>query len=646
MNRLCIHGRLPASSFQSFCIMLILFTIFPTVLYIYATDQMLKMKEPQTVDKYSPHLIMKTGNENLNKNMRLQTNGSTNSSKSSSELLVQKNLPVVHVPNFRRLLSMTSADRCPRSPASPTDSSSSLFPKDYFTLEQRRHGALLLHFFGLIYMFIAISIVSDEFFVPSLSVITEKLSISDDVAGATFMAAGGSAPEFFASLFGVFITQNNVGIGTIVGSATFNILCVLAFCTFFSHEILKITWWPMLRDISFYVFALFLLVIFFLDEAIEWYEAMSLFITYIIYGIVMEHNEQLEKNFKLKLHKISQHLCPSFINNMPMEEAVPTPSIITVKHIKSVPVQNSATVARISGSGEASNESAKIVTSGNQLEIAAQKNFQNNKSNIIPEVELPGSIGKLNDEANCKITQRAPKSVEMFEERVVLEKRTNESETPVDISWPSSTRARLSYLFLAPIMIPLYYTLPDSKNASSRKYFVITFVGSILWIALFSYLMVWWASIIGETLAIPDEIMGLTVLAAGTSIPDLVSSVIVARKGLGDMAVSSSIGSNLFDICVGLPIPWLLQFAIRWLTSARSTTSSLGTISVISKGLICSVGLLFLMLIVLIVAIRISGWKMNKVFGIVMLVAYLTFCLLSVLLELGYVVCPLVVTCK
>ncbi len=47
------------------------------------------------------------------------------------------------------------------------------------------------------------------------------------------------------------------------------------------------------------------------------------------------------------------------------------------------------------------------------------------------------------------------------------------------------------------------------------------------------------------------QVMGLTILAAGTSIPDLITSVIVARKGLGDMAVSSSIGSNIFDVCVG-----------------------------------------------------------------------------------------------
>ena len=63
--------------------------------------------------------------------------------------------------------------------------------------------------------------------------------------------------------------------------------------------------------------------------------------------------------------------------------------------------------------------------------------------------------------------------------------------------------------------------------------------------------MVWWAKEISVTMGIDDEIMGLTVLAAGTSIPDLITSVLVARKGYGDMAVSSSVGSNLFDVTIG-----------------------------------------------------------------------------------------------
>lgn len=62
-----------------------------------------------------------------------------------------------------------------------------MFPPDLFTEKQRRNGAVVLHIFGLAYMFVALAVVCDEFFIPALDVITEKLEISEDVAGATFM---------------------------------------------------------------------------------------------------------------------------------------------------------------------------------------------------------------------------------------------------------------------------------------------------------------------------------------------------------------------------------------------------------------------------------------------------------------------------
>lgn len=61
------------------------------------------------------------------------------------------------------------------------------FPSDLFTEEQRRNGAVIFHIAGMIYMFVALAIVCDEFFIPALDVIIEKLDISEDVAGATFM---------------------------------------------------------------------------------------------------------------------------------------------------------------------------------------------------------------------------------------------------------------------------------------------------------------------------------------------------------------------------------------------------------------------------------------------------------------------------
>ncbi|KAI6233068.1 Na-Ca-ex domain-containing protein [Aphelenchoides fujianensis] len=134
--------------------------------------------------------------------------------------------------------------------------------------------------------------------------------------------------------------------------------------------------------------------------------------------------------------------------------------------------------------------------------------------------------------------------------------------------------------------------------------------------------MVWMANTIGETFYVPNEIMGLTVLAAGTSVPDLITSVIVARRGLGDMAVSSSIGSNLFDICVGLAVPWLLFFLLSLIRTGTVEPVSVSRSAVFSTGLLCSVSALVFMLVVLVAVTAISKWRMNKLFGVCMIVFY------------------------
>lgn len=178
-----------------------------------------------------------------------------------------------------------------------------LFPNDLFTIEQRRNGAVILHILGLIYMFVALAVVCDEFFVPSLDVIIEKLQISDDVAGATFMAAGGSAPELFTSVIGVFVSFNDVGIGTIVGSAVFNILFVIGMCAIFSRTVLSLTWWPLFRDCTFYSCSLLVLIYFFRDNNIFWHEALILFSVYIAYVTFMRWNTRVERLVKKVLYK-------------------------------------------------------------------------------------------------------------------------------------------------------------------------------------------------------------------------------------------------------------------------------------------------------------------------------------------------------
>merc|ERR1712217_425426 len=102
------------------------------------------------------------------------------------------------------------------------------------------------------------------------------------------------------------------------------------------------------------------------------------------------------------------------------------------------------------------------------------------------------------------------------------------------------------------------------------------------------------------------------VLVAGTSIPDLLSSYIVARHGEGDMAVSSSIGSNIFDVTVGLPLPWLCY-----------TIAFRKSVVVGAEHLEVSVIVLILMLTAVIGTVMLCKWRMTRCLGYIMFVLYI-----------------------
>merc|ERR1719399_2603653 len=126
----------------------------------------------------------------------------------------------------------------------------------------------------MVYMFKAIGAICDDYFVPSLEGISEALDLSEDVAGATFMAAGSSAPELFTSLVATFFIVNEGGAGAIIGSAIFNILVIVGATCAFAGQELKVWWYPLTRDCAFYVLAIFELSLVLMDEVVHWYEGL------------------------------------------------------------------------------------------------------------------------------------------------------------------------------------------------------------------------------------------------------------------------------------------------------------------------------------------------------------------------------------
>jgi len=338
---------------------------------------------------------------------------------------------------------------------------------------------VLLAVVGLFISFYLLAVICEEFFVPSLDKISEKLKLDSDVAGATFMAAGSSAPEFFTSLIAVFRPGGleDIGSGTIVGSAIFNILVIIGVSALF--KAVKLNWQPVIRDMIFYIFTIFLLLIVFWDGKIGISEALLFVLVYGVYILAVMNWKKL----------------------FPYKDVDP---------------------------------------------------------------------------------------IDIF--------KKEESKNPFGL---------ISQRLLS-------FVIPDVKRRP--KMFVGTFVMSIMFIAGLSYTLVESVVVIAHFFQINPTFLALTVLAAGTSIPDLLSSIIVARQGRGDMAVSNAVGSNVFDILFGLGVPWLIVLGARG-----------GHVRVGTENLLGSVFLLFSTVVTILFLLIVRRWRIGQRAGLLLVILYILY---------------------
>ena len=87
----------------------------------------------------------------------------------------------------------------------------------------------------------------------------------------------------------------------------------------------------------------------------------------------------------------------------------------------------------------------------------------------------------------------------------------------------------------------------DSRPMSLRRAVLWLVVGFALLI-LSSRILVWGAVSVAESLGVDSLVIGLTIVALGTSLPELAASAIAARKGEHDIALGNIVGSNMFNL--------------------------------------------------------------------------------------------------
>lgn len=452
------------------------------------------------------------------------------------------------------------------------------FPKDFFTQQERQMGGVVIHIVIALYTCAMIGIVCHDYFVPSLEIISERIRLPPDIAGATFMAIGTSAPELFSSITGSFITEGDIGVGTIIGSAVFNIVGVTGLVgVVLWNEVLDIDWYPIARDCLIYGVTILTLIGIISDNIIVWWEAFVLLLIFALYIFILCYNEKIEIWSTDLVQSFQWRKCCSCCYDSEesplLKRKILVPEIAESQILQKRLERDSFSVEFTASSRNAVLRHDSILRKVDEILLSG-------------EAAAKGSL--------CS--------------------------SPTEGGW-----TMFLWVVMYPARVLFFITIPDSRRSRLRNLFPLTFAMSVLWIGVLSYVAVWMVTIVGYTFSIPDSVSGLTILAAGTSVPEIISSIIVAKDGFGNMAISNLVGSNTFDISFCLGAPWLIKTLI----------SKEGFLIVFSSALTYTTATLLLTLIGFVLVFVFSGWKLNRTVGLIYFLMYVVFVIIACMYEMN-----------
>ncbi len=148
----------------------------------------------------------------------------------------------------------------------------------------------------------------------------------------------------------------------------------------------------------------------------------------------------------------------------------------------------------------------------------------------------------------------------------------------------------------------------DKKEKAVNKKTVSYVILGLAGLILGCRLLVFSADELGNIFGIPEMVMGLFVLAVGTSIPELVVTLTSAMKGLHDLSIGTVLGSNTFNILIGIGVPALLL-----------------SVPVDKISLTFDAPFMIFVTVLLMALIKMGKGKLNRTGGIILLLTYITY---------------------
>eukprot|EP00041_Stephanoeca_diplocostata_P030897 m.945196 g.945196 ORF g.945196 m.945196 type:complete len:513 (+) comp23845_c0_seq6:233-1771(+) len=179
----------------------------------------------------------------------------------------------------------------------------------YCQLKGKQNGAsVVILVIWLLVLFVALGTTAEDFFCPSLSVISDTLGLSDNVAGVTFLALGNGAPDIFSVYAGIVNTKGTKGgslaIGELFGAGVFVTTVVFGAVSFVAP--FTVTRRPFLRDCVCYMTATIFLFYVMLKGEITIEESAGFLVIYVVYVLVVVFGRKIYQAKKKQLETDAQ----------------------------------------------------------------------------------------------------------------------------------------------------------------------------------------------------------------------------------------------------------------------------------------------------------------------------------------------------
>lgn len=520
---------------------------------------------------------------------------------------------------------LARAERCSHARQHCGGSSRGLFnyaSLHFCHLDERRSVSVTVLVGAVVLQFYAIATAAELHFSAVVGRMAALLRLSPSMGGVTLLALGNGAPDVFASIAAVGGDNARIGLGAILSAGTFVSALVVGFVALTAAPF-AVKPSPFIRDVFFYMVAATTLFYIYLTGVIFLWQAVGLVMFYVMFVAVvfwMDRDAAEGKSLSAMEMGVGFDGGGGFNSGVRVEEGFDRGN----RTVDDMAYRKQLAVARAS---------VKPTNFAEQTPIAESRKTGWRYGKVAKLTKIWEVPVKL----LLKLTIPSIRSTEWSR----FYASANIVLCPLALLYFCSSFIPYHYpvVFLIPnVHFPLwmvvlaqscsigvahYLIVSEPPDEEQKLAVVVAFVMSVCWISFIAGELLGCLAALGVILKLSPALLGLTVLAWGNSIGDLVADVAVAKAGQPAMAMAGCYAGPMFNMLIGLGLALVMR-------TAHSYPS--GYYLHFHMSIVVAFGFLFLSLLGSLFVVTWSRFQVPRFWGFFLIALYVLFVVVSLMI--------------